>query len=413
MNVCIHRGTKQIGGTCIEVEAAGRRIVLDIGLPLDAESDDVPLPQVKGFTDDDPDLLGVFISHPHQDHYGLASRLLPSVPVLIGEDARKILDAAREFFPDTVNFKNSIGLNHRQPLQLGPFTLTPYLMDHSAYDSYGVLIEACGKRIYYSGDFRGHGRKSKIFDSFIAKPPGNVDVLLMEGSTLSRTGVDDTYPSESDLERKLVKICRDTKGMVLVWTSSQNIDRLVTIYRAAKRSKRQFIADMYTAAILRGIDNPKLPQPDWNDFRVFLPYSQKKLIIKTENFEFAKSFRDSRIYPEDLAANADHSVMLCRPSMIRDLEKAGCLENATLVYSLWSGYLEDEYSKRFVDKVRQHGVPLVHCHTSGHAPVKDLKRMAASLRPKALVPIHSFDPDKYQEFFENVIQKEDGEWWEV
>jgi ribonuclease J len=36
MRVCVHRGTKQIGGTCVEIEASGSRIIVDLGLPLDA-----------------------------------------------------------------------------------------------------------------------------------------------------------------------------------------------------------------------------------------------------------------------------------------------------------------------------------------------------------------------------------------
>lgn len=413
MKVCIHRGAKQIGGTCVEIEAEGKRLVLDLGLPLDTDTVDVPLPPVSGFLDPDPSLLGVFISHPHQDHYGLAEKISADIPILIGAEARKILDAAREFFPGTVKFKNTIDLVHRQPIELGPFTLTPYLMDHSAYDSYGVLVEAGGKRLYYSGDFRGHGRKGKMLDSFIKNPPRDIDALLMEGSTLSRTGIDDTYPTESDLEEQFCRIMRETRGMVLVWTSAQNIDRLVTVYRAAKRSNRQFIADMYTAAILRGIGNPNLPQPGFDGFRVFLPYTQKRLIKKTENFEFAASFKQARIYPETLAEEASRSVMLSRPSMLQDLARADYLSKATLVYSLWSGYLDDEYSRKFVDQIQKHDVPLIHCHTSGHAPVSDLKRLAVALNPKALVPIHSFEPEKYSEFFENVVQKKDGEWWWV
>ena len=69
MRVRIHRGTHEIGGTCIEVEASGKRIVLDIGLPLESELTEVPLPPVPGFTGPDPSLLGVYISHPHLDHY--------------------------------------------------------------------------------------------------------------------------------------------------------------------------------------------------------------------------------------------------------------------------------------------------------------------------------------------------------
>ena len=104
MKICIHRGTKQIGGTCIEIEADGKRLVLDIGLPLDSDWKDVALPPVKGFIEKDSDLLGIAISHPHQDHYGLAKKILQDIPVLIGADARKILDAARKFFPETVKF---------------------------------------------------------------------------------------------------------------------------------------------------------------------------------------------------------------------------------------------------------------------------------------------------------------------
>ena len=37
MNICIHRGAHQIGGTCIELESQGKRLVLDIGVPLDAD----------------------------------------------------------------------------------------------------------------------------------------------------------------------------------------------------------------------------------------------------------------------------------------------------------------------------------------------------------------------------------------
>ncbi len=48
-----------------------------------------------------------------------------------------------------------------------------------------------------------------------------------------------------------------------------------------------------------------------------------------------------------------------------------------------------------------------------HAPVSDLKRLAKTLHPKILVPIHSFEPERYPEYFENVVLKNDGEWWDM
>ena len=59
MKVCIHRGAAEVGGSCIEVEAKGARIVLDLGLPLDTGFDtEASLPDVAGLTERDPSLLG-------------------------------------------------------------------------------------------------------------------------------------------------------------------------------------------------------------------------------------------------------------------------------------------------------------------------------------------------------------------
>ena len=69
MRVCIHRGSKQIGGSCVELEESGQRILLDLGLPLDAQSSTPQLlPALRGLDGSDPSLLGILISHPHLDH---------------------------------------------------------------------------------------------------------------------------------------------------------------------------------------------------------------------------------------------------------------------------------------------------------------------------------------------------------
>ena len=137
MRLCIHRGAKEIGGTCVEIEAQGKRIVLDVGLPLnETDPDAMPLHAVPGFDTPDPSLLGVVISHPHQDHYGLAYRLPRETTFLIGKTARSILEAAGAFTPSFLRLQNVMPLENRQPLELGPFTITPFLVDHSAYDSY-------------------------------------------------------------------------------------------------------------------------------------------------------------------------------------------------------------------------------------------------------------------------------------
>jgi ribonuclease J len=410
MRVCIHRGTQEIGGTCVEIESQGVRIVLDIGLPLDAvDADRIELHPVPGFLEPSASLLGVVISHPHQDHYGLAHRLPDETPFLIGKAAEAILSAAALFSPAGLKLKNVRHLADRTPIALGPFTITPYLVDHSAYDSYAILVEADGKRLFYSGDFRAHGRKASLTEKLIADPPKNVDVLLMEGTCIGRENR--AFPSEDDLVPVLVDLFQQTPGMPLVWCSGQNLDRVVTVYKACMRSDRQFIIDMYTAEMLRATDNERMPQADWASIRVFLPKSQKRRILMEKAFDVSDAYRPYRIYPERLAEAAPRSVMLFRPSMTKDLDAADCVADGSVICSMWEGYLTDERNGRFLEWVRERGLPLHTCHTSGHASVNDLRRMREAFAGAVVVPVHLADREKFCNFFHEVSLREDGIWW--
>jgi ribonuclease J len=376
-------------------------------------SEDLELPDVPGFRSPDPSLLGVIISHPHQDHYGLIGRLASATPILIGAAAQRILESANLFTCGQVSFSNVIHLANEQPVGIGPFTVTPYLIDHSAFDSYCLLLEADGARLFYTGDLRAHGRKGSLFQRLIANPPPSVDVLLMEGSTLGRANTDVGFRTESDIEIEMVQLFQQMRDLALVWCSGQNIDRLVTVFRACLRTGKQFIVDMYTAEVLRATENPSIPQADWDQIRVFLPMSQKMRIIREKTFDLANRYRRKRIFPEELKAAAPKSVMLFRPSMMRDLETADCLKGAGLIYSLWDGYLREPGIKPFLDRLDKCGIPIVKCHTSGHASAKDLQTLRKAFSGAVVVPIHTEHPDRYAELFGKAQVRNDGEWWDV
>ena len=415
MRIRIHRGTKEIGGTCIEVEAQGKRIALDVGLPLDAPDDghESLLPRVPGFREPDDSLLGAVISHPHQDHYGLARHIRPEVPVYIGEDAHNILKAASAYVPNGHAFAKPRFITHMTPVEVGPFRITPYLVDHSAFDAYALLVEADGKQVFYSGDFRGHGRKGKLFEAMIADPPGDIDVLLMEGTTIGRTGTDEGFATEDDLEREFVRAFRETKGLHFVWTSSQNIDRSVTIFRAAKRTGRVLLIDLYTAVVLEATGRDTIPQSDWAGVKLYIPHRQRVFIKEKGLFDDLGRHKANRVFPEHLPDLAGHAVMLFRPMTMRDHGVGAALEGAALTYSMWEGYLKENVAQKVMRWLDDNGIPWQVIHTSGHASVADLKRFAGAIAPSKLVPIHSFETGQFAEFFDNVVQQDDGVWWEV
>ena len=82
MRVRIHRGTHEVGGNCIELEFGGQRILLDLGMPLNvSDPSTVELPDVSGLDGSDKNLLAVVLTHPHFDHYGLATRLPSNIVI--------------------------------------------------------------------------------------------------------------------------------------------------------------------------------------------------------------------------------------------------------------------------------------------------------------------------------------------
>lgn len=409
MSCRIHRGCQEIGGNCVEVESQGKRIVLDIGLPLN--DNNTAIPDINGLTSPDDSLLGIIISHPHPDHYGLLDKITEPVPVYMGEASRRIIDVSAFFTPlPSLGKLVPQGYKNRQSIHLGPFTVTPYRIDHSAYDSHCLLIEANGKRLLYSGDLRGHGRNAHLYDDMIQTPPENIDVLICEGTQIGRDP-NFAYPDEKSVADRMVEVFEETEGMCLVWCSSQNIDRLISVWDACQRSGRQLILDLYTAEIIRAAEEKALPKPGKEGVTVFLPSSQKMKIVREQAYHISNPYYPHRIYPEKLAGVAQDSVMIFRPSMLRDLERAKCLAGASLISSVWSGYVHRGHEQ--LDQMEALGIERTHIHTSGHATVDEIIKFVEAITASRIVPIHLEDREGFAALSDRVELKNDHEWWEV
>lgn len=406
MRVCVHRGASQIGGSCIEVERDGARLLLDLGLPLEDHGGE--LPPVEGLASGDPSILGLVVSHGHPDHYGLVNRAHPSIPVYIGEATARILREA-SFYARGLDMAPAGFLCDREPVTIGPFTMTPYLVDHSAFDAYALLIDDGEHRVLYSGDLRAHGRKARLFERFLRNPPGDVDALLLEGTTVGRSAAS---ISEAEVEEQCVELLGVTEGMLLACYSGQNIDRLVSLYRAANRSGRLFVFDLYGAAIAAATGRPDaIPQASWDGCRVFVPLSQRIKIKRTGEFQRIDRVREDRIYVDDLANRSNELVFTFRGSMTSELGIADCLDGAAAVWSMWTGYLEEPSGVKLREWFNAHSIPLHLIHSSGHAGVKDLQRFAEAVDARQVVPVHTLAHDRYAEHFANTRLHPDGEWW--
>jgi ribonuclease J len=430
MRFKIHRGTQEIGGSCVEIWTETTRIVVDIGMPLvekDGSEFDFQkyknltveeliekgiLPDIKGFYSNTSKLLdGVLISHPHIDHYGFSSFLHPEIHYHVGEATHKLIELTAIFTPQQNYIKNHTYFETSKPFTIGDITITPYLMDHSAFDAYAFLIEADGKTLFYSGDFRGHGRKNRAFQWFIHNAPQNVDYLLLEGTQIERHTKQDK--TESDIESELVSLFSEGDKINLIYASGQNIDRLVSIYRACKRTGKLFVIDVYTACVLKEISSyASIPYPSTSfpEVRVIFPYFLSKRIAQENNEKLLYQFRNFKITKEQISLNKSNIVLLVRPSMKFDLERISNIDCGNLIYSLWEGYLQKEYTKTFIDYLSNRQFKIYKIHTSGHADIETLRQMVNAIKPKNIVPIHTFGGHEYKQHFNYpVLELKDGE----
>lgn len=431
MRLTIHRGTHEIGGSCIEIAHAGKRIVLDIGLPLFGDTGEKfdnrqikgkslaylqakkILPDVKGFYSNSSEKLidALLISHAHIDHYGLYDFVHKKVPIYLGEATKAIIDINAQYLSTTRPIHGAGFLDSGRPFCISPFTTTPFLMDHSAFDAYGFLIESAGKRIFYSGDFRGHGRKWKSFTKLLHNPPQNVDALLIEGTNIERTP--ERYLSESGVEEKMREVIHNAKGITLIAFSAQNIDRLVSVIKATVRDKT-LVIDPYTAFVMTAL-RPHIKLPDLlgrvHNIRVCFPPSICKHMEKRKMD--SERFRKLEISPDELDNDPQHFVMLVKNSMLSFLEEIHCMTNCDYIYSLWSGYRSEPSSADFEEFIKRKSFNVHQIHTSGHASLRDLRKLVDAIKPKIVIPVHTANPEGFLKYFPNTVVLKDGQSFDV
>lgn len=411
MRACIRGAAASIGSSCLELEHDGVRLILDAGLPLDADlAAPRPASPVPGLLEGDPAIAAVVLSHAHPDHAGLVAYTPPQIPVWGPADAQRMLNAGARFVGRSSDLHIWRGLRDGQERRFGPFTITPIAVDHSAYESYALLVEAGGRRLLYSGDLRAHGRKPGMWRRLIEDPPRDVHALVLEGTTLSRTqaGI-----SEQQVEERAAQIATATRGMVLAFYSGQNIDRLVSLYRAARRAGRTFVIDLYGAAIAAATGRSSIPQAGWENVRVYVPHAQRRRVIENRSFEQIDAIKASRIYPEELQDRAHDFVLTTRGSMTRELDRADCLDGAAAIWSMWPGYLRKDSGERLTTWLEEHQIELSHVHASGHAHPDDLAALAAAIAPERVVPIHTAAPERYSQIYTRIEAHDNDIWWDV
>lgn len=380
MKLCIHRGTHQIGGIAAEISTASTRILIDMGdeLSLDPNFVSTPL-NIPGVTDGNGHCNAVLFTHYHGDHTGQMLRIRPEIPIYAGALAKDIMRLSAE----RGGQKNEAlcrrietiqTFSPGKPFLIGDIQITPFCIDHSACDSYLFLIEADGKRLLYTGDFRLHGVRGNVMDKILERRVGKVDVVVTEGTTVSR--FEHEVVTEWDLQKRVKAYLRQYK-YVFVLCATTNLDRIFALARAVPRGK-YCICDDYQKTLVETVSK------HWNGISSF--YEMPKLL----SFKYHPPARFAEL----------GGLMFVRANskfeaIIRQYDPA----QSILLYSMWDGYRTKPDSS--IPEFLSLTGTWAELHTSGHASPDDLRHVIEKADPEIVIPMHTDAPQKMQTLCQN------------
>jgi ribonuclease J len=301
-------------------------------------------------------------------------------------------------------------LDSQKPVEIGAFKVTAYSVDHSIFGAQAFLIEADGASILYSGDLRLHGRKPGMHRTLIEAVSGrSIDVLLMEGTHIGHP--DYRGQNEYALEDEIADHIKSAPGLVLASFSPQHVDRLVGFYKATVRAGRTFVADAYTAYVMHLIaSETSVPRPESTEqVRIFFPKFFEETYRRKRLERFHALISPARIGMEEIRSNPSRYAMIFRPSMLES-DFGGMLPDASrCLYSRWTGYLDRPDWQPVRAALTETAGDLIKVHTSGHIYFEDIRDLVNRLNAQLVIPVHTFEPERFGSLRRAVRIPRDGE----
>ncbi len=396
-DITIYQGN-QIGGCITVISTDNTRIVIDFGESL-------PGAQVVKNIEFDWDMENVdavFFTHYHGDHIGRFMEIPDNVKLYMGEVTWKVLKnlytALRE---ETIvkhldNRSNVFFIKPNDAIEVGDIVVTPYSVNHSAFDAYMFLVETPDKNILHTGDYRDHGHRGHIKKNgkdmnvmlevirCYVKDFGRrkIDVLITEGTMMGDRKNDKRYSEKMMLEdaKELFKKHR----YVFLKISSTNADSLATFYHAARANGMGFYANKY---VLKQLDLFSEAGSQYTDFYDFKDKWEIPFIPNESTSEASRLKLDAKMKH----MREDGFVMVVSEHYDKIMEEFADLD-PILIYSMWKGYIDktigkEAYNPKLADFCKRYNT--IDMHTSGHAYPEMIEAVIKAVEPDEVKIIHT------------------------
>jgi ribonuclease J len=364
--------------------AASRKwILVDCGMGFGGEENlpgvDLVYPDLRYVEDERDNLLGIFITHAHEDHIGALVEMWPRLraPVYATRFATSLLETRRLGEPGApkIDLKEIVP---GQRLKLGPFDIEYVPVAHSIPESNALAIRTEHGLVLHSGDWKldptPYLGSLTSEEQFRALGDEGVLALVCDSTNVVRDGVS---PSEGDVARELAKLIKDAPHRVAITTFASNVARIRSVADAARECGREVVVvgramdrvvDVAReCGFLEGVSDFRSP-----DTFGYLPRDKVvALLTGSQGEPRAALARIATDEHPDIALTRGDRVIFSSRAIPGNEKAVGAIINNLI----------DQGIEVITDRTN-----LVH--VSGHPRRDELRQMYAWTRPRIAIPAH-------------------------
>lgn len=357
-------------------------IMVDCGVSFagpDLPGVELILPDIRFILEEKKNLLAVFITHAHEDHYGAVKDLWPKlgVPLYASNFTAGLLEAKGDY-DDKGEKIPVLNLHPGVKITVGPFTVEPVEVAHSIPEPMALIIRTPLGNVVHTGDWKidSGPTMGRGTDEARLRAIGDEGVLALicDSTNAQREGIS---PSELEVSASLRQIIEKAEGRVAITTFSSNVGRIKSIAMAAEQAGREVLllgtSMKRTTEVARDLGlmegiKPFIAEDEFG----FLPRENAVVVLTGSQGEaraaLAKISRDEM---RNIAfTKGDTFVFSSRTipgneKAILDIKNA-LIDDGMIVISDTDALV----------------------HVSGHPRRGELERMYEWVRPQILVPVH-------------------------
>ena len=374
-------GIGEIGMNFYLYGTQGKWIIVDLGITFgsdDTPGIDIILPNPEFIKKNKKNLLGIIITHAHEDHIGAVGHLWPELrcPVYSTPFASAVLKKKIKELKIKENFIKTIPLD--SSFKLGPFDIDIISTTHSIPEPNAIAIKTKFGNILHTGDWKVDPNPlvGKDFNKKKLEKFGNDGVLAIVSDSTNAT-VNGHSGSEETLRKSLVEIVSKIKNRVAITSFASNLARLETFAYIAEKNGRiaalcgRSLWTMYEAALDTGYLKNVRPFLDEKEI-IGLPKDQTLLICTGSQGE-------SRAALSRIAKDEHQNVFLD--------------EGDTVIFSSKIIPGNERSIMKVQNLLKEKNINIIteddeFVHVSGHPYKEELKKMYGWIKPSIVVPVH-------------------------